>query len=383
MPQTTSVILAFDGDSNDVDEWSNIPYLLGSGFEELGLTVHRINLTQPIWIKRIWRYTIGPWHKLRNWDTSFDFYRSSLNHWLTTRRLNSAVRRFGSTGCILVNLSISSSPTTREIPVVLLSDWSYDYYITDMLGRDPYSSESNTIKRDNAAMARANLVVLLFPESAERLRSQIPSGNFRFLGHVINSHPLAPPPPSIPTASNPHEPSRLLFVGRPRYQQGLRLLLESISLIPSTIPVHLDVVGIGPTDISFEFPNSISVSLHGYLSKANTSQRGLYYRLLNEADLIINASKRWGGFSATVEAMYRKAAVLTTPYSEFQALFGRFSIPFGSYLYDLSPEYISNAIIDHVTDPVALADKQTEAHLAVESMSWQAFTKRLLSELDQ
>jgi glycosyltransferase involved in cell wall biosynthesis len=330
------VILCADGDSRDIDLWSNIPFLLGEALQCHGLQLIRINLAQPAWIKRLWRYTLGPRHKLIHWSTSIDFYRSRTNHWLTTRRLNQVVRRHGRPGTILINLSISAAPTVSTVPVVLISDWSYHHYITEHLGRAPDQAERGTIARDTAAMSRATLVVLLFPESASRLQRQIPSGCFRFLGHVINAHPQAPDPPSIPPAALPHIPWRLLFIGRPRYREGLQLLLRALPLLPADLPVRLDVIGITSSDLALQPPLDSPTHLHGYLSKADPQQRDLYYKLLNQADLVINASERWAGFSATVEAMHRRTAVLTPPYEEFHALFGD-SLPFGAYLPVCTP----------------------------------------------
>jgi len=164
------VILCSYGDSNDINLWSNIPFLLSAELERLNIEVIRINLQVPLLLRRLWRYSVGIWHKLWHLQTSFDFYRSRTNHWYATRRLNQAILRHGCPGTILINLSISSAPTLSTIPVVLLSDWSYHHYITERLLRLPDRAEQGTIERDNAAMARANLVVLLFPESAARLQ---------------------------------------------------------------------------------------------------------------------------------------------------------------------------------------------------------------------
>jgi glycosyltransferase involved in cell wall biosynthesis len=373
------VILCADGDSRSIDVWSNIPFLLAEELERRGIELVRVNLAQSLWIKRLWRYTLGPRHKLCHWRTSFEFYRSRTNHWLTTRRLNRAIRRHGAPGTILINLSISAAPTRSSIPVVLFSDWSYHHYITARLGRQPDRAERGTISRDTAAMARASLVVLLFPESAARLQREIPAGRFRFLGHVINDHPLAPPPPAEPPAANPHRPWRLLFIGRPRYREGLDRLLASIQLLPADLPVQLDVIGLNATQVS-DLPNPLHpVHLHGYLSKAESSQRQLYYHLLNQADLIVNASERWGGFSATVEAMHRRTAVLTPPYSEFTAIFGD-AIPFGLLLRDLSPQALSAVISAELAAPQRLKAQQEAAHGAVAGFSWPAFVDRLEQE---
>ena len=375
------VILCADGNSRDIDFWSNIPFLLGKELERRDLELILINLAQPVWIKRLWRYTLGPRHKLRHWATSIDFYRSTTNHWLTTRSLNRAVRRHGGPDTLLINLSISSAPTDATIPVVLLSDWSYQHYITERLGRPPDHAEQATIARDTAAMERASLVALLFPESAERLQRQIPAGRFCFLGHVINDHPLAPPPPDQPPAAFPHSPWRLLFIGRPRYRQGLHLLLRALPLLPASLPVRLDAIGIAQADLQSQDLLPHNAHLHGYLSKADPLQRDRYHQLLNEADLIINASERWGGFSATVEAMHRRTAVLTPPYSEFQALFGS-HLPFGAYLPDLTPSALAGAIVSLLKQPQQLARQQQAAHQAVQRFTWPAFVDRLFAELN-
>ncbi len=374
------VILCSDGDSRDIDLWSNIPFLLGAELERRGIQLIRVNLQAPWVLRRLWRYILGPRHKIRQWHTSFDFFRSRTNHLLTTWRLNWAVRRHGGPDTVLINLSISAAPTRSTIPVLLLSDWSYHHYITERLGREPDRSEQGTIERDTAAMARATLVVLLFPESAARLQRQIPSGRFRFLGHVINDHPLAPPPPAQPPAATAHRPWRLLFVGRSYYQHGVELLLQALALLPAELPVQLDVIGIAPQDFAAAPKPCLPVRLHGYLSKAEPEQRQQYYDLLNQADLLINASSLWAGFSATVEAMHRRTAVLTAPYAEFQALFGE-ALAFGAYLPALTPDALAAAIGSQLHHPFRLAQQQQEAHQAVASFTWQEFVDRLLQEL--
>jgi len=375
------VILCADGDSSDINLWSNIPFLLGAELERRGLDLVRVNLQAPWLLRRLWRFTLAPRHKLRHWHTSIDFYRSHTNHWLTTSRLNQAVLRYGGPGTILINLSVSASPTRMDIPVMLLSDWSYHHYITERLDRQPDLAELATISRDSAAMARASMVVLLFPESAARLQRQIPAGNFRFLGHVINDHPLAPPPPAQPPATTPNQPWRLLFIGRPRYSKGLELLLQALSLLPTALPVRLDVIGLSTEEFSIPSGLQHVVRLHGYLNKADSSQRCSYYSLLNHADVVINASSLWGGVSATVEAMHRRTAVLTPPYSEFQALFGS-TPPFGAYLGELNPPAVAEAISSLLADPALLAQQQQAAFEAVEPFAWKNFVDRLLAELE-
>ena len=64
------VILCADGDSSDVNLWSNIPFLLSAELERRGIELIRVNLQPPWLLKRLWRYSLGPRHKLRHWQTS-------------------------------------------------------------------------------------------------------------------------------------------------------------------------------------------------------------------------------------------------------------------------------------------------------------------------
>lgn len=374
-------IFVCDGDASSVDLWSNIPFLLASELKRRKIQLVFLDLSSPWLLRRLWKYALGFRHKLLYWNTSFDFYRSRTNSYLATRRLNLAVRRHGGPNTILINLSISAAPTRSTIPVVLLSDWCYHHYITEHLGRQPDRSEQATIDRDSAAMARASLVVLLFPESAARLQRKIITGRFRFLGHVINDHPLAPTPPEQPPAATPHSPWRLLFVGRPRYSDGLELLLQALAQLPDDLAMQLDVIGINPQEMAVPPELQQTVRLHGYLSKADSAHRATYYTLLNQADLVINASSCWGGVSATVEAMHRRTSVLTAPYGEFQAIFGN-TIPFGAYLGELTPTALAAAIITQLQDPVRLAEQQQAASEAVQEFTWERFVDRLLAEVD-
>ena len=126
-----------------------------------------------------------------------------------------------------------------------------------------------------------------------------------------------------------------------------------------------------------QMQNSITISLHSNLLIDECQQ---YYDLLNQADLLINASSLWAGFSATVEAMHRHTAVLTAPYAEFQALFGK-KLTFGDYLENLTPDVVAAAIASQLHDQPRLAQQQQAAHHAVESFTWEAFVDRLFQEL--
>ena len=161
-------------------------------------------------------------------------------------------------------------------------------------------------------MALASLVVFfqnLLPAYSVRFLGPIP-----FLGHVINDHPSTSAYRPVPAATV-HRPWRLLFVGRPRYQQGVELLLQALALLPADLSVHLDVIGIESQHLPSALSHRLSVRMHGYLSKAEPAAPAVL-RLAQSGRFVDQRLQSLAGFSATVEAMYHRTAVLTpTPSS--------------------------------------------------------------------
>jgi hypothetical protein len=377
------VILCSEGGSSNIDEWSNIPYMLHKYLLDKGIEVIEIDTCSSKNIKRLWKYTIGWIHKVINFRTSYDFYRSATNYILTTHKLNSVIDKYKEENTVLINLSISHSPTIKSVPVILISDWSYEHYIHQFLDRCPDWSEKKTILRDRMAMKRADLNILLFPVSARRLKRQVPDAQFGYISHVVNVHPEAPPPTYI--ADGLQKPSneakkkiRLLYVGRRKYKSGIIVLNKITGLISKNYDCFVDVIGISKNEV-LEHVIHENIEFHGYLSKGNKTERDKFYKILNQADIMLNLTENWGPFSANLEAMYFYTMIITPKYEEFIEVFGAYP-SFAEYIDNLDPNEITETIIRIMNDPIKLRKYKLKARDASDEHMWVNFIEKLVQK---
>jgi len=242
-----------------------------------------------------------------------------------------------------------------------MTDWTYQFYISDRLERAPDASESLSILREHRSILSAYKTLLLFPLSANRIQAILPESSCCYLSHIINDHPLAPPPPQISADSSSSHSIRIVFIGRRRYLDGLHLFLSSLQYLRSA-SIVIDIIGLS-SDLPFASQAAThTINFHGYLDKSITMQRNIYYELINKADLFVASSKKWAGVSAMFEAMYRRTAVIIPPYAELQHMFGS-RLPFGSYIPELTPRAVARCINDLLeVSQDQLANLQNNAH---------------------
>jgi len=121
------------------------------------------------------------------------------------------------------------------------------------------------------------------------------------------------------------------------------------------------------------------VICHGYLDKEKEPDRKLYYSLLTTAKVIVNTTPKWGAFSATLEAMHFYTPVITTPYDEFVATFGR-DITFGYYYPDNCEESLFDSIQRVIEHPDYLSLCRA-SHAAVQSFTWDGYIEKVLGRI--
>jgi glycosyltransferase involved in cell wall biosynthesis len=379
------VLLACDEDPHDVDSWSNIPYLLLTHLESLGYEVVAVNLREFYVLKVLWKFTAGLFHKVFFWNTSYSYYRSLPHSLYATMVLNRAIRRFGTEACLLINTSLSHSPTRTPIPTILLGDWTYDFYIGRFLNRHPNCKEKAAIARDKAAMARASWVVSLFPCSAKRIESDYGLQNVCHLGIPVNTYPGALERFQFRDSltereshgDKVHGPLRIVFVGRRKYLKGLYMLLDAAALLEGQVEVAIDIIGLQRPDLDVRFKTVSNVSFHGYLGKGNAVTRDLFYSALNEADVFVSPSTPWGPYSAILEAMLQETALITYPYDEFIEMFPNCS-QFALLLNEVTPEELAAKIQYLASNRPELVRLKLNARKSVVHKTWADFTQKLL-----
>lgn len=366
-----------NGDSSKLSTWSNVPYLFTQTLIEKGIKVNRIDLTPNPSRKNFWDKTMGRVaRRLINKNTNFEYFRSFLHFMNVRSRIKKAILDHPQTDVfIFLTFSFSASRFTKK-PVVLFGDWTYDYYLKYYGNRKPDMLEQQSIDRENTEIEEADLVLPLFPGIAAHMKKMYSNKNIQYLGNVINAVNTVSQTEALKAKENSQE---LLFVGSPKYLAGALALINAFEALKKQYPLlKLHIVGMNETDIGRTLP--LDVSCYGYMDKGNDKERRLYYDLFKRAKVVINTTPKWGGFSATIEAMYFYNPIVVMPYDEFVETFGK-QINFGVYCTENTPEAIEKsvrAIIEHPAYNLLC----TQANDAVKDYTWSAYIDKMIASIN-
>lgn len=364
-----------DGDSRRPSTWSNVPYCFTQALLARGIRVNRVDLST-LWIpSAVYNKIVWPTFRMAS-ERCTHKYSRSLVHFVNVRhRIKKALRDYPNADAnIFLTFSHSSAGLARA-PSVQISDWTYEYYFKHFEEREPDLFEKRCVRREDNLIERSDLVISLFPSVAEHMRTRYSNRNVYYLGNAVN---VLCEPQERPVLDKKSRSAALLFVGRRKYLEGARCLITAFELLRKEYPdLSLDLVGLSPGD----FPRlPEGVTCHGYLDKGVSSDRELYYSLLQSAKVFINTTPKWAAFSATLEAMYQYTPVIVSPYAEFVRMFGT-DFPFGRYCAENKPEPLSQAIRATFADPSYLS-LCAAANRAARVHTWSAFVDRLLELVD-
>jgi glycosyltransferase involved in cell wall biosynthesis len=200
--------------------------------------------------------------------------------------------------------------------------------------------------------------------------------NIHYLGNVINSLYEVSEEEALQEKGNSCD---LLFVGDFKYTEGARALIKAYNnLKRDFVELNLHIIGLKKAEIGEELPEG--VLCHGYLDKAKHADRALYYDLFKRAKIFVNTTPKWGGFSATIEAMYFYIPVIVAPYGEFVETFGK-EITFGKFCDDNSPTEIERNVRLILNDR-AYDDMCVNAHRAVKEFTWSSYVDEVLRKIE-
>jgi len=375
-----NITVLSQGDASSSKTWSNIPYFLVETLRQKGLKVNVVNVDVSgfgrVFFDRFFcpalRHTFLP-------DTTFSYDRTSFFQNKAKKIISSAVSSNPDTD-VFISTSFSFLPDS--IPgkhKVLLCDWTYEYLISHFKNRKSDCFEKSGIKLQDEVIRQADKVISLFPDVADYMSSYYGSDKVKYLGNVINSLRFELDNFQLQKRLiSPH----LVFVGLPKYIEGLKSLISSMELLCNLYPeLQLDVIGMSEGDVPFSCPRN--VLFHGYLEKSDASQLALYDSILKNAVAFINTTPNWAGFSSALEAMYYGLPIYTSRYKSFEETFG--SKPdFGDYCENNTPEEIVS-FVERILkmSPDSYLDMCLCSRKKAEPFTWSAYVDNLLSELDK
>ena len=374
------------GDSRSPKSWSNIPYFFTKTLEEKGVKVNRVNIHPNIKLDKYYnRFVWKPLKKIQS-DYFITYLHSQINFWLVQRQIKKACRQYkNSQGNIFLTFSHTAAGYT-PIPSVLICDWTIKYYFEYFMGRAPGFLERPSINRQKKVIQRSELVVSLFPSIAEYMQTDYLDANIQYYGHVINSDEK---PDRERLLEKKRNSKQILFIGDKKYLSGAKQLIEAYRRLKPSIPeLELNIIGLKKGRFK-DLPED--VNCFGYLDKNDPEQKQTFYRLIENARVIVNTTEKWGAFSSMVEAMYFYTPVITTAYKEFVTCFGE-DIGCGYYL----PNTLETDAIQQLAntlEKVCITDSPDndesyeslciDAHKAVEEFTWDRFVTKFLAGLQE
>lgn len=400
-----TVVFFSNGDSDDANVWSNVPYCFSHALENKSFIVHRIdysiNPRITIFYNLVMRRILDciAFRKLR-----FPYINSTrLFKFFAERKIRKAILQYPQADlCIFMGYGFYNK--WNNIPSLLFSDWTTEMDIQKK--RKPNFLEKRIIRQEEEAINHAEYVISLFPVCCEEMKKKYPKANIHFLGgNVINDlsglrlKETRPNPPCLGREDQPLEEQenlqisssskdiyvdalletktkskKLLFIGRKTtYLEAAKKLIEAYKLLKGEEAYkdyELDIVGCAASDFD-SLPEG--VTCYGFLNKSEERDKKTYYDLLLGAKVLVNANPKWGAFSSTVEAMYYYTPVIVSPYQDFVKNFGK-EIDFGVYNQEFTAESIAENI-----KYIINSDNYTEicnfAHENVKSYTWENYVE--------
>lgn len=365
------------GDSNSLSTWSNVPFFFAKTLESYGIVVHRYNLAQNEKLFVLYLYKI--WFKILRFvypNHVQNYRRTKLFESCALRILKKAVMKHRDADCCLF-MGYDFYNKYSEIPTILFSDWTSDMYF-ERVGREAYWFEKRYVKQQRNAINHASLVFSLFEICANQLKIKHPLIPIKFLGgNVIN----ALQEPNEQLIKKKMCSGRILFIGGKKYINGAKMLIEAFNMLTKNDQqISLHIVGMQKilfTDMNLD---TNRVHFYGYLRKDIEDERILYYNLLSTAQILVNPSPQWAGYSSTIEAMYFYTPIIVSPYEEFINEFGK-DLNFGLYT-DNTIEKLAKCI-----NSIIYSSNYTQlclnAHNRVSKYTWDCYVEKFLFSINR
>ena len=363
------------GDSRSLTCWSNVPYLFTESLEKKGIKVNRVNIYSNKYIRKtVWKYLFAPIVRFIYKEHAYTYDQTSLNRWLTKLKIEKAQRKFKNSDLNIL-ISYDYLPKDSSVPNVLFCDWTFEYLLK-RLRREPCNWEKKEIESQKRIIEKADFVVSLFPDVTEYMKNRYENKRIYYLGQNVINNVYGHSIEKDQIIKAKCNSQILLFIGGLGYLGGAKMLISSFQSLKCQYPeLELHIVGLSGSHFKF-LPKD--VYCYGYLDKSKDNDRNHYYELLKKAKIFVNPTPVWGGYSATVEAMYFYTPVVVSNYSSFVETFGR-DISFGSYIEENKIEVLSrllSALLE--LDENAYYTKCINAHEVVKSFTWDSFTDKFL-----
>lgn len=358
-----------NGDPAKLETFSNVPFFFIKTLKEKGIKVNAIDISPIARWGRIWnRYALRIL-KIFFPKTTYSYDRTWINEISTRIKIKKAVELYPKADLHIFLTYIANTRGLINRPCILVSDWNYEFVITNFWDSVPDFFQNFAITRQNKIMQDSDFIFSLFPGSTSWIKEKYNKSGIKlnpkiyqfrnFLNSLEN-------PVEEGIIKRKIESKSLLFIGKNHYLKGAVSLIKAFQKLKIEDPEwELHIIGLKEQD----FPPGINgIIFHGYLNKEITRERLLFYQLLTKATVFINTNPRWGAYSSTLEAMNFYTPVLVSRYDEFESNFGE-ELDFGYYVRLNESHLIYDKIMSIVRQPT-YHQLCLNAHEKVKDFTW-------------
>jgi glycosyltransferase involved in cell wall biosynthesis len=357
--------------SRDYKSWSNIPYLLHKNLEKSGFVVENYVMREMEPLKTVFNLPVRVLNKYFKLGTTYFYVRTPV-HFFITCLCSRFIGIISAKQDVMVVQGFSYPLHNRKNRQIILGDWPSEYLFEKFLKRQPSRLEQKSIDRENAVIESADAVVTLFPNVCSYMLKKYKNKNIYSFGNVVNVDDEIVVPVDI--WKRKLKSKRFLFVGQPFYMQGaLDLIAAARNLRQQGIECEVDIIGIDSSLIGNKYA---WLKIHGYLDKENPDHKSRYYELLSDARLYVNTTPGWSGFQALLEAMYFHNPIVVRPNEILVSYFENMTAL--GYTLEGDQSSLESILIDSLVDETKYQLMSDTARKAVESLTWNSFTRKLI-----
>lgn len=318
------ITFLYNGDSSNINEWSNFPYFITQTFEERGYDINRVNM-RIRYIGILYDIFITSFiKKFLSRDTSYNFLRSRLRGYLIERKLRKVVDRYSDTDlffCISDNFNTYKYSNTK---CIMLCDWTYEFEIIHELGKSIDKWEKYYCEKQKIMMEKAYSNIILRDECRNFIKENYGTIDI-YERHIDVVNCALKDIDRATIMKRKIDSTKIVFIGAKRYIGGAIELLRCIKDNPIWFEnKKVYFIGIDKEDVDFKLLDNIKERcvFCGYLNKAKEDESKYYYDLLLEAKICINTNKDFVSIAGLMEACYLYNPVIVSKHYQTIAYYG-------------------------------------------------------------
>lgn len=297
------VTFLFDGNSADVNEWSNVPFFLTEGFKANGCIINRINMHIKA-IGKLYDMSVTKIVKFFMKDTTFCFQRSRLRAFFMDLRLRWIIKKYPNEDIYFVIADNLNPYKYTNSKCIMLTDWTYEFEIVhdqkkkiDCLERYFHDTQIEMMKKAYAnIMMRAECQDYIMDKHKDIYVCPFDNNVVHCLQENVNENEIL---------QKKIESNKIVFLGSKRYIKGAEQLLVCIEQNYGLLEEYeFHFIGINKRDVKALGLKLNNCYFEGYLYKGNLEERQRYYELLSCAKICINTNDDFVSIASLIEAGY-------------------------------------------------------------------------------